>query len=274
MSKNLAHHFFLVHKKLVAVSKLTPSQIKDVRQAEALGEVRCPTCLQEMRLEITGQGPVAIHREDNSLTRHEVEDQIARQGKHILSALLSEMFPNAIVQLDVVFPEIGLLADLVVVNTMGGKLVIEYQRADLSAAEADERQQAYVQQGIECLWLLNARRLKMEKKTTGVKKVTLEKLETSLLANNNPVIYFNPQNKQIVWIHAPEKIVQLALLGEPRIGQVECLVRPYRLTQLRVREGQWWVDHRLEAKLNLPTDIPATLKRKLEERLSSLEQLP
>lgn len=267
-----AHRYVVVRGEMIDVTTLTPPQVVDMRAAEAAGEVYCPTCQGPLRLVISSSGPVAVHTPENPFREHEPEDHHSRRAKHLLKQRLQDLFPSGNVQLDAQLPSAEQLADVALVNPRGGKVVVEYQTQDLDTAQVRARAHAYESQGIRCLWLVDIRRLKLTKKGEAVKKATLNKLETALLAAGEPLIYLDAGPRQVVWLRPHPDAVELARLGEGRIGQVECLVRRYPLSGLRLRDAQWQVDTSMDETVAPPAPLPANLQKKLNNRREAAQQ--
>jgi hypothetical protein len=207
-----------------------------------------------------------VHTPENPFRDHEVEDPHSRQAKHLLLQTLQSLFSSGNVQLDVQLPNAEQIADVALTNPQGGKVVVEYQTQDLSVQQVRARISTYENQGVRCLWLLDIRRLKLAKKGDAVKKATLNKLETALLAVGEPIIYVDAPARQIVWLRPNPSAVELALSGDARIGQVECLLRRYHLSSLRVRDGNWWVDTSLDEDPPAIPALPANLQKRLDRR--------
>jgi len=260
------HRFFAMRGRLRDASKLSQLDVQDVRQAEGEGQVVCPTCRGPVRVVIGPDGPVVMHTGENPYAGHEPEDLSVRQGKKLLSEHLQKRFPSGKVRLDVPVPEAGQLADMAFVNPRGGKMVVEYQAQDILGREVRDRAAAYEEQGVRCLWMLDSSRLKLTKSGSLIKKVTLERLETALMAMGEPLIYLDSKSKMVALVRPHKGAVELAKLGEPRIGQVPAIVRRYRLSGLRVREGNWWIDTSYDGQVTLTKPLPESLQKKLASR--------
>lgn len=261
-----AHRFLIIAGELVASNELTPAEITAVRLAETAKNVHCPICRGPMRITITETGPVGVHAHtpENPYAGHEPEDTHARQSKQMLAQRVQEMFPEGSVQIDAHLPAINHVADIALVNPMGGKLAIEHQGADLTRVEVAARRDDYQKEGIRCLWVLDSRRLKLTKKGGQIRKAMLGELETSFLALDEPLVYLEAHDHHLTWLRPHPDAVELAKLGEKRLGRVECLLRRYRFAQLRIRDGQWWVDRSLDSPvLQQPGALPVALQKKL-----------
>jgi hypothetical protein len=265
------HRFLLLRGELRDVAKLTQLDMRSVREAEAQGQVTCPTCRGQMRVVIGPEGPQAEHVGENPYATHEPEDFHVRRGKRLLAEHLQARFPSGTVSIDTFVPEVGQLADIAFVNSKGGKMVVEYQAHDILGREVKERSALYEGQGIRCLWMLDSSRLKLAAGGAGgvIKKATLERLETAILGLGEPLLYLDVRTRQVAWVRPHPGAVELARLGEPRIGQVPCLVRRYRLSGLRVREGAWWVDTSCDPRVSMSKSLPPAVANRLEARRAS-----
>jgi hypothetical protein len=224
---------------------LAPADIPALRAGEASGQLLCPTCQQPVRVLLAGEAEV-VHLGTSQLRDHEPDDLLLlAKGKPALEQHLQQLFPAAVVASNAPM-ETGRIADVVMVTPTGGKMVVEIQSEPLKQAEIAAISQAYAQLGIACLWLLDIRQLQMTKRGDIMRKVTLGQLETALLANHQPLLYFDSGSQQLTLVQPNPQARRLAELGDRRIGRVESLVRHYPLSQLRVREAHWWLDQRFD----------------------------
>jgi hypothetical protein len=269
------YRFIALDNEIVETPLLSPSAITRVRAAEHEGRVTCPTCNGPMRLVIDDE-TTALHLPPNPFAEHEPEDFSLRRAKRLLAKHLSSLFPSAPLDIDVHMPEIGHLADVVVITPYGGRLAVEVQLADMRAADVDDLVGRYQEHGIRCLWALDARRLKLpkRKKQGVVAKATLEHLETALISRGEPLLFIDIETREVVWLHPNPRARELACLGESRIGRVECLIRRYPLSQLRVRNGAWWAPTIFDQRPPAPPALPANLQRKLDKRLAAGQREP
>lgn len=266
MAKKASHLFVRFDGRVYYTPKMTPADVVAARKAEASSALTCPLCDLPMRLQIEQAGPVAYHTSNDPLTRHEPETPNLRRLKSLTVSRLKELVPSATIDADVVMEDLGLIGDVALVTGKGGRLVVEVHAADISAREVRKFNDAWTEQAVKCLWILDYSRLRLPKSGGIIKKTTLSGLETGLLSIGQPLIYLDGRDKTITKLTPPPEAVELARLGEPRIGQVECLIRRYRLDQLRLKNGAWWVDTRFDSPAPKPREISARLKKKLEQR--------
>jgi hypothetical protein len=262
------HHFVAAGGNVYDTSSLTKAQFDLLLAAEQRGELFCPTCKGRMRLVVDHGGVHATHLAPNPFAGHEPEDYTLRRVKHAMARHLQRLFPSAPLDLDVHLPEIGHLADIVVVTPHGGRLAVEVQRADISADEISSLRERYASLAIGCLWVLDPRRGKMTRGKGPIRRVMLDRLETALLAAGEPLVVCDPAaTRQVMWIRPHPQARELAALGEEKIGRVDCLVRQYSLSQLRVNEGKWHVPSAKYDPAPPPyPPLPAPVQRKLDRR--------
>lgn len=252
--------------KVVAVESLNPAEMPDLRLAEDQGRVVCPTCKRSMVVVFSEDGMVAQHVEDDSYTDHEPEDKYLVAGKRVLQARIKELFPRAQIGMNILIPDVGRVADVVMVTASGGKLVIELQTEPLTSQQVADIIGNYAEQGIACLWVIDSRNYNPTKTPASIKKVMIGPLETALMANDQPLVYLEAQSKTLTWVHPNPQIKILAERGDKKIGKVDSLVRTYPVSQLHLRAGKWWVDHRLDARAPEVPDLPKTLQKKVDKK--------
>lgn len=231
--------------RLIDSTKLTPEQVATLRKRRELPLV-CASCGAPVSLG-AGTSPSFFHRTGHGLCH----DPITPTHEASLSALrarLSEILPSAMLDRDVDFPEVGYMADLAAVSGRGLRLAAEVQENEITRARFEEITSGLEAEGIAILWMRMPSLLKLSgAKSRPVRKVTLGEMETAILAQGRALMYLAPdqmgerasgdRHPKILLVHVPRYAVELARLGEPRVGQVEAVLRRYPLSQLRLRAG-------------------------------------
>lgn len=261
MSEEILQTLGRVDGRVFDARRLRPA---DVTQLRSIGGLECPVCRSEATLVITEEGPMVAHR-----ATHEPEDAERRTAKRQLAAQLERLFPGAVISLDVDLgdPELG-FADIAIVRPNGARIAITYRSGEMRARAAGERTERLAAGRIRHLWLLDARRLNKTARRgaeTQVRPVTLKALETSLVAADEPLIYADAGKALAHWVTPPAAALELTRLGLGRIGRLDCLIRRYRFSQLRLREGRWWADTSFDGPPPPAPPLPERLQNKLEE---------
>jgi hypothetical protein len=106
-----------------------------------------------------------------------------------------------------------------------------------------------------------------------LRKVTVGALETGLLSENLQLLYVDPARREVTWVRPPAAIVELARLGDKKIGRVDCFVKTYKLNQLRMGDGRFWFDVPIEYKPPRQPQLPDNLKKRLEKLRAAQQPL-
>lgn len=253
----------LVNGQPYDLRKIRPAQIPELRQLEAQSALRCPACGGELRVVIEDEGPVAEHH--GVSIEHEPEDPITRISKEIIRRKMAELFPRAAIELDVKLDKPARLADLVAVRDNGGRLIVEHQAADMKKGQMAELVAGYREEGLRALWLLDPRRLKVGKVKNQVATVNIGKLEVDLLREGEPLLYLEPHGRRVMRLLIPAQARELLKHDKvTSLGRLPCLMRHYKLDQLRVKAGQWQMVTDYDPPLPAPPALPKRLQKKLE----------
>jgi len=225
----------------VDLTKLSLASLNELER----GTVRCPRCRAEVRISFAKGSPQAAHLKPCG---HEPEDADALRHRIALKGQLQEIFKSAAIATDVdLSPEIGrpCLADLALVTPTGARMVVFiWGRSEHTKDEAAQLEDDLRAAGLHPMWLLDGRRIRRRPgEETELRPLTLKKTETALLALDRPLIYLGPEPRTIYRAYLPRPIVELAHDDRVKqIGRLKAAIRPYRLGQLRVHEGQWAIE--------------------------------
>lgn len=253
----------LVDGRPFDLRRVRPAQVAEVRELADTGRLICPSCREPLRVAIDASGVQGGHEGG---AHHEPEDLVARLSKEMLHQRLARLFPSAVVEEDVELGKPDRLADIVLVRDNGGRLAIEFQGSDFPKGKLGPLLQGYEQSALRALWILDSRRLKVTSIKGQVATVNVGRLEVDLLRAGEPLLYLEPNRRQILRLLIPGAAQQL-LRHESvaSLGRLPCLMRRYRLAQLRIREGRWFIDADYDLPLPKPPPLPKRLQRKLEK---------
>jgi hypothetical protein len=264
------HRWMVIAGRIVDAGTLVHSDVPRVRELERAGAVLCPTCREPVQVVMGDSGAYVEHLPGSVFGEHEPEDPVMRSSKRLLASHLHSLFGSATVAVDGRIDEIGRMADVVMVTGEGGRLAIEVQAQDMPARDVAAAQDAYAELGILSLWLLDSRRLVIGRPRRGldkrIRKVRLDRLETGLLAAGVQLLYLDPRRREVVFVRPPAAAVELARLGDPRLGRLDCLVLTFKLNQLRMRGGRFSLDMSYVSRMPAAPQLPPALQRRLARR--------
>jgi len=253
----------VVADRKLDLTRLSMAELNELQR----GPLACPRCRAPLTLSFAKGSPQAKHAE---LCGHEAEDAVSYGQRLALREQLQAIFREAVIEPDVdLSGEIGrpCLADLALITPTGARLVVflwgreEHTKPEVIRLRDDVRAA-----GLHPLWMLDGRRIRRRpgEEQTELRPLTVKKTETGLLAIGQPLIYIGPEPGRIYRAYLPRPVVALAHDGRVKsIGQLKTAIRPYRLGQLRVREGRWAIE-------TSPYDPPLPPQPELPKRLRAM----
>lgn len=258
--------------QLLAVDSLTPADVTLIRTHQEEGKARCPTCAEPMQLIITSSGPRLEHRPGSIYKNHDPDDHYSLKAKEILKRHLIMLLPAPgtagasqtwKVATNAPVHEARLAADVLAISDRGARLVVEMQQADSTLEDIVSKTEQWAEVGIRALWLLDGRRLDLLSGEKLVRNLTLGKLETAMVCAEIPLIYFYPEQLAVYLVLPVPEAVELAGLGDKRLGRVPCLVRRYPLSQLGLKSGDWFLPTRFNQAPPTPPPLPSAPAKRL-----------
>lgn len=173
------------------------------REAGRNGELRCPECEGEVRLNVKDPNKKAPHfahksKSDCSFSNNDIrESEEHKRGKMKLYHYFKEKYPDSNIDLNKRFSN-NRRCDLYIEFSNGDKLAVEFQRTNISKGEWQERHDAYVDQNIHDLWILSS---KKENFRLRDKQIELDYFEQVMLNElDKPVVYFDVDKLQITLV--------------------------------------------------------------------------
>lgn len=226
----------------------------------------CPTCGRPVVLD-----PASAHLlHATPVPEHDPDTGAHQAARRIIRRRLDELFPSALIDTSVEFESCDYLADIALVSPRGAKLVVEIADAQRSAERYREIVRSLAAEGVASLWISTMSLFVATKRwpSTMVAKLNLGHLQTAILADTGVLMFAHPKDLQI-WTARPHpQALELARAGEPRLGVVECLVRRYPLSQLRMRGGAI----QLITEYDPPAPPPGPLSKTLTDKLNRRRQ--
>ncbi len=168
--------------------------LTDIRRLSDAKALTCPGCGQVVTLKA---GTLKIHHFahlagkicTNPQTEPETPEH--RYGKLLIAAWMREKLPEAEVVLEALISETGQRADILAQGDFG-RVVIEYQCANLSEKEWRRRHYLYRECGIRDLWILGGSRMNLiEIKKASQRLLRTAELERTLFRIGAPLLFLH-----------------------------------------------------------------------------------
>ncbi|MCS6774932.1 MAG: competence protein CoiA family protein, partial [Chloroherpetonaceae bacterium] len=171
--------------------------LEEIRQLSDARQLVCPFCEAPVVLHA---GAVRAHHFAHlpgarcRLPQTEPETMEHREGKLRIAQWLQQKLPGARVVVEAYLPETGQRADVLVMlpEHPFGKIVLEFQCANLSAREWRRRHRLYRSAGVSDLWFLGGSRLRPADSAPG-QIITLRttELERAMLWDGAPLLFLD-----------------------------------------------------------------------------------
>lgn len=245
--------------------KFLPADIERARE----DGVRCPVCRQEGRILLAPEGPLLSHE-----ALHEAETPLRREARGLLGRWLHGALPDA--QVRQLLPWNDTFLDVGVVRSDGARLALRFISEDTERGEIEALRESLRAERTVLLLLLDADRLPPKAFRPGAQVVGAQfrRAESDMLRQGDPLLFFDAPTRSLLLLEPPEEA--LPLLREPRnLGSCKGVVRHYRLSELHLRRGRWWLDRRFDDDPLLRPEPNRTILQRLrglEESASLQEQ--
>lgn len=281
-------------------SKLTDAEITSLRDPNVGRGLTCVSCRVRVRVGRDDDGRTCFFHTTKAVLSHDPETITHFHAVRALAARTRELFGSAQIVTGEPFSELGYLADIVAVSGHGLRLAAEIQEAEISREEYERITNGLEDEGIAVLWLRSPGLLRLTgAKGRPVRRMTLGEVETAILAQGRTLMYLAPDQAtsaadalaasagrgrpdrkvggrgaagvppageripKLLVVEPHPAALQLAALGERRIGQVEVVLRRYPLSQLRVHQGELCVLTDYDADPPVFGEPSAAIARKL-----------
>lgn len=150
----------------------------------------CPDCGNRMLLKIGDiKIPHFAHKSLSSCGSSEPESSLHLQGKILLHQFFVDK--NISAEIETYIPDIRQRADVFVDQ----QSVIEFQCSPISSSEVSKRSAAYLQHGLDCIWIAGIKETKENK----VQVINIMEYQKEMLVQNNHTSYLlllNPETRQ------------------------------------------------------------------------------
>lgn len=241
--------------KAVSIDSIdgSPRHIAALREAGRRGNLHCLLCQQDLELvaiaaiEADAAPGYALAHPDGQIVGHEPETIMRRRGRRLLRERLEELFTTATID-EIVAVSDDVTVDALVLTGHGGKLAVILRHEPCKLRRHERILHELERQGIALLWLGVAEglartpiRLTQQDRRAGQEqmwRITLDETETALVAAGRPLWYLQPKQRSLLLVHPHPQAVELVQSGMLlKLGSIECALREYPISQLRVSAG-------------------------------------
>ncbi|WP_217924800.1 hypothetical protein [Miltoncostaea oceani] len=239
------------------------------------GRITCLSCGEALTIRL-GPPPHFSHSPGATLC-HDPPSPGHQAAVNAIANRLGEIVPSAQVQQRVEFPDQCFLADVAAVSGRGLRLAVEVQETEMERQRVEDLLDAMEDQGVALLWMRSASLLTLRGAATRpTRKATLGPVETALLSRGRALMYVAPDQiddrfssgerlPKILLLHVRPEVIELARAGDPKLGQVDVVLRRYPLSQLRLRAGSVCVLTDYDPPLPELPPFPENLRRRLDK---------
>ena len=229
-----------------------PAELEAARRDPPL----CPVCSREGSIDLQEGYPLFWHE-----ASHEAETPMREEMRSLLGRWLHRALPDSQVRL--LLPWQDTFLDVGAVRADGARLAVRIISEEPSLGELQAMREELLEEQTVLLFLLDPLRLPRRAWGEGARvfSVQFRRAESELLRMGDPLLYLLPHRRQLLLLEPPS--VVLPLLQEKRnLGQCQGEAHHYRISELRLREGRWWIDRRFDERpLHPPEPSPALLRR-------------
>lgn len=237
MQVNPRQQYARVGPRIVDVEKLSDTELITMLQGDSETPPRCLICHHVLDLRSDdGEHWRFVHQSDDA-PLHEPETPEHYRARHLMLHRLKTLFPSATIAEGA--PLADRAIDCLLVTNRGGRLAVEIECEPMSGEQWRARRDALLKEGIITLWILGSEQLpyKTYKKRPTV-SMKLNDLHCAMLADGEHLWMLDHASGYLVRIIPRPEVMELIGFGMKRINyQVECAIRRYPLSQLRMRAG-------------------------------------
>lgn len=219
----------------------------------------CPVCSEPGKIDLHSGYPLFAHT-----ATHEAETPMREEMRSVLGRWLHRALPDSQVRL--LLPWQDTYLDVGAVRADGARLAIRIISEEPDRDELRSMRDSLLEEQTALLFLLDPLRLPRRAWGEGARVFSAQfrRAESDLLRMDDPLLYLLPHRRQLLLLEPPS--VVLPLLREKRnLGQCQGEAHHYRISELRLREGRWWLDRRFDEKPQQPPEPPPALLRRLED---------
>lgn len=234
--------------------QLLPADIERVREGLPI----CPVCREAGRIDLAEGIPLFVHR-----ASHQVETPLRRDLRETLGRWLHGALPGSTVRKFLPWREGHL--DLGLVRSDGARAALHIFSEDPRLNEMRSLQEDLHQEGTALLLILDPSRLPVDAwdEDREVLSVNFRRAESEMLRTDHPLLYLHPRERRIVLVEPPSEV--FPLLQEKRnLGKTGGRLHHYRLSELGLRDGRWFLDRSFDLLGENPR-ISKPLRRRLRK---------
>lgn len=232
---NIKQPVALHQGKLVSVDRLSPGEITSLRDETLL----CPVCEKEGSVAVEDSGPLFAHS-----ANHEPETRERMQSKKLLQEHLKYIFSQAQLELNVNIG--GQNADIAILHPKGARIALRYFSSRQGIETIPLWRDVLLRERVHFISILDADilpRTIRRKEGTEARKLVVSKLESTLLAMGEDLLYLNGKERLL---HSPSISPRVVALAEAtqgkHLGSVPVVFYRHKLSALRVVQGRWVLD--------------------------------